>query len=166
MKPTGSVITWTGIVLVTALTVMQSACVTADNVWASPEDTWTWQVDQNYQQFAHCVVDTLNNAPVHSWFSQAPRPITSFEQQWQQDRIILKSVDPAGVEQVRIQVVGLGAHITYVVANAKNLELLGGGAPMVYVRAYVDACAGAQTLATHPAIGGGPDKEAEIGEVR
>ena len=166
MKPTGSVITWTGLVLVTALTVMQSACVTADTVWASPEDVWTWQVDQNYQQFAHCVVDTLNNAPVHSWFSQAPRPITSFEQQWQQDRIILKSVDPAGVEQVRIQVVGLGAHITYVVANAKNLELLGGGAPMVYVRAYVDAYAGAQTLATHPAIGGGPDKEAEIGEVR
>ena len=154
MKPTGSVITWTGIVLVTALTVMQSACVTADNVWASPEDTWTWQVDQNYQQFAHCVVDTLNSAPAHSWFYQAPRPITSFEQQWQQDRIILKSVDPAGVEQVRIQVAGLGAHITYVVANAKNLELLGGGAPMVYVRAYVYACASAQALAILPAIGG------------
>ena len=63
MKPTGSVITWTGLVLVTALTVMQSACVTADTVWASPEDVWTWQVDQNYQQFAHCVVDTLNSAP-------------------------------------------------------------------------------------------------------
>ena len=154
MKPTGSVIARTALVLVTVLTVMQSACVTADNVWASPEDTWTWQLAQNYQQFAHCLVDTLNSAPVQSWFSQAPRPITSFEQQWQQDRIILKSVDPAGVEQVRIQVAGLGAHITYVVANAKNLELLGGGAPMVYVRAYVDVCASAQALAILLAIGG------------
>ena len=153
MNPTGSVITWTGLVLVTTLTVMQSACVTANNVWASPEDTWTWQVDQNYQHFAHCLVDALNSAPTHSWFYQAPRPITSFEQQWQQDRIVLKSVDPAGVEQVRIQVDGLGTHITYVVANAKNLELLGGGAPMVYVRAYVDACSSAQALAILPAIG-------------
>jgi hypothetical protein len=166
VKPTGRVITWTGLVLATTLTVMQSACVTADNVWASPEDTWTWQVDQNYQHFAHCLVDTVNSAPVHSWFYQAPRPITSFEQQWQQDRIILMSVDPAGVEQVRIQVAGLGAHITYVVANTKNLELLGGGAPMVYVRAYIDACASAQAVAILPVIGGGPDKEAEMGEVR
>ena len=78
----------------------------------------------------------------------------------------MKSVDPAGVEQVHIQVVGLGAHITYVVANAKNLELLGGGAPMVYVRAYVDACASAQAVAIRPVIGGGPDQEAEMGEVR
>ena len=153
MRPTGSVIARTALVLVTVLAVMQSG-VTADNVWASPEDTWTWQLAQNYQQFAHCLVDTLNSAPVQSWFSQAPRPITSFEQQWQQDRIILKSVDPAGVEQVRIQVAGLGAHITYVVANAKNLELLGGGAPMVYVRAYVDVCASAQALAILLAIGG------------
>ena len=78
----------------------------------------------------------------------------------------MKSVDPAGVEQVHIQVADLGAHTTYVVANAKNLELLGGGAPMVYVRAYVDACASAQALAILLAIGGGRDEEAEMGEVR
>jgi hypothetical protein len=58
---------------------MQSACVTADTVWASPEDIWIWQVDQNYQQFAHCLIDALNSAPVRSWFYQAPRPITSFD---------------------------------------------------------------------------------------
>ena len=146
MKPTGSVIARTGFLLAIALTPMQSACVTSDDVWAAPEDVWTWQVDLNYQRFGHCLVDTLNSAPVHSWFYQGPRPITSFEQQWQQDRIILKSVDPAGVEQVRIQVVPLGARITYVVANAKNLELLGGGAPMLYVRAYVDICIGARAF--------------------
>jgi hypothetical protein len=74
-----------------ALTALLTACVSPDNVRAAPEDTWTWQVNQNYQRFAHCVTDTLNSAPVQSWFYQAPRPITSFDQQWQRHRIILKS---------------------------------------------------------------------------
>ena len=68
------VIASTALVLAIALAAMLSACVTPDNLQASPEDTWTWQVDQNYQQFAHCLADTLNSAPVHSWFYQAPRP--------------------------------------------------------------------------------------------
>ena len=124
-----------------ALAATLTACVTPDDVRVVPEDTWTWQVDRNYQQFAHCLTDSLNSAPVHSWFYLAPRPITSFEQQWQANRIILKSIDPAGVEQVRIAVAGVDEYSTRVVANAKNLEALGGGAPMVYVRAYVDVCA-------------------------
>jgi hypothetical protein len=99
-------------------------------------------VNQNYQQFAHCLADPLNSAPVHSWFYLAPRPITSFEQLWQANRIILKSVDPAGVEQIRIAVADVDERSARVFANAKNLEVLGGGAPMVYVRAYVDVCAG------------------------
>jgi hypothetical protein len=90
---------------------------------------------------AHCVTESLNGAPVHSWFYLAPRPITSFEQQWQANRIILKSIDPAGVEQVRIVVASMAGYGTRIVANAKNLEALGGGAPMVYVRVYVDVCA-------------------------
>ena len=98
-------------------------------------------MNQNYQWLAHCVTDSLNEAPVHSWFYLAPRPITSFEQQWWQNRIVLKSIDPQGVEQVRIAVAGVDEYSTRVVANAKNLEALGGGAPMVYVRAYVDNCA-------------------------
>lgn len=110
------------------------------DVWATPDDIWTWQIDQNYQRIAHCLADTLNAAPQHSWFSQAPRPITSFEQQWQWDRIVLSSVDPLGVEQVRIQVTGESAQSTRIFAAAKNLEALGGGAPMYYVRAYVDYC--------------------------
>ena len=113
------------------------------DVWAMPDDIWTWQLDQNYQRVAHCLADALNSAPQHSWFSQAPRPITSFEQQWQLDRVVLKSVDPLGVEQVRIQVTGESAHSTRIFAAAKNLEALGGGTPMYYVRAYVDFCAGA-----------------------
>jgi len=80
-----------------------------------------------------------DNAPVHSWFYLAPRPITSFE--WRANRIVLKSIDPQGVEQVRIELTGIAAYNTRVVAGAKNLEALGGGAPMVYVRAYVDDCA-------------------------
>ncbi|HMD63013.1 MAG TPA: hypothetical protein VKF83_03445 [Stellaceae bacterium] len=124
-----------------ALSVVLGACVTPDDVLATPEDTWTWQVNQNYQWLAHCVTDSLNEAPVHSWFYLALRPITSFEQQWWQNRIVLKSIDPQGVEQVRIAVAGVDEYSTRVVANAKNLEALGGGAPMVYVRAYVDNCA-------------------------
>jgi len=88
---------------------------------------------------ARCVTDSLNNAPVHSWFFQAPRPITSFE--WRSNRIVLKSIDPQGVEQVRIELTGIAGYNTRVVAGAKNLEALGGGAPMVYVRGYVDDCA-------------------------
>jgi len=124
-----------------ALAALLTACVTPDNVRAAPEDTWTWQVNQNYQQFAHCLTDALNNTPVQSWFYQAPRPITSFEQQWQRNRIILRSIDPTGVEQVRIEIAGIAEYGTRIVANAKNLEALGGGAPMVYVRGYVDVCA-------------------------
>ena len=123
-----------------ALTALLTACVSPDNVRAAPEDTWTWQVNQNYQRFAHCVTNTLNSAPVQSWFYQAPRPITSFDQQWQRHRIILKSIDPLGVEQVRIEVQGIDERDTRILASAKNLEALGGGAPMVYVRAYVDVC--------------------------
>jgi len=126
-----------GLALVATLT----ACVTPDQVRAAPDDTWTWQVNQNYQRFAHCVTDSLNDAPVHSWFFLAPRPITSFEQQWRTNRIILRSVDPSGVEQVRIEVASVAGYSTRVVANVKNLEALGGGASMIYVRAYVDVCA-------------------------
>jgi hypothetical protein len=126
-----------------ALTALLSACVNPDNVRAAPEDTWTWQLNQNYEQFAHCVTDALNGALVQSWFYQAPRPITSFDQQWQRNRVILKSIDPQGVEQVRIEVDGLAEHLTRVYASAKNLEAFGGGAPMVYVRGYVHFCAGA-----------------------
>src|ERR1700759_26828 len=121
--------------LLLGLTALLTACVTPDNIRAAPEDTWTWQVNQNYQRFAHCLADTLNSAPVQSWFFQAPRPITSFDQQWQRDRIILTSIGPWGTEQVRIQVQGIDEHDTRIVAVAKNLEALGGGAPMVYVRA-------------------------------
>ena len=78
---------------------------------------------------------------MQSWFYQAPRPITSFDQQWQRHRIILKSIDPLGVEQVHIELNGIDEHDTRIVAGAKNLEAFGGGAPMVYVRAYVDVCA-------------------------
>jgi hypothetical protein len=124
-----------------ALAAVLTACVSPDNVRAAPEDTWTWQVGRNYQQFAHCVTDALNAAPVHSWFYQAPRPITSFDEQWQRHRVILKSVDPWGVEQIRIEISGIAERDARVAAAAKNLEALGGGAPMVYVRAYVDLCA-------------------------
>ncbi len=124
-----------------ALTALLTACVSPDSVRAAPEDTWTWQVNQNYQRFAHCLTDALNSAPVHSWFYQAPRPITSFEQQWQRHRVILKSIDPLNVEQVNIEVDGIDEHKTRIVAGAKNLEAFGGGASMVYVRAYVDVCA-------------------------
>jgi hypothetical protein len=127
--------------LALALTALLTACVSSDDVRAAPEDTWTWQVNQNYQRFSHCLTDALNGAPVQSWFYQAPRPITSFDQQWQRQRIILASIDPLGVEQVHIEVQGIDEQDTRVVASAKNLEAFGGGAPMVYVRAYVDACA-------------------------
>jgi len=96
-----------GLALVATLT----ACVTPDQVRAAPDDTWTWQVNQNYQRFAHCVTDSLNDAPVHSWFFLAPRPITSFEQQWRTNRIILRSVDPSGVEQVRIEVASVAVEV-------------------------------------------------------
>jgi hypothetical protein len=124
-----------------ALTALLTACVSPEDVRAAPEDTWTWQVNQNYQRFAHCLTDALNSAPVHSWFYEAPRPITSFDQQWQRHRVILKSIDPLGVEQVHIEVDGIDARDTRVIAGAKNLEVFGGGAPMVYVRASVDVCA-------------------------
>ena len=122
-----------------ALAALLSACVTPEYVRAAPEDTWTWQVNRNYQRMARCLTDSLNNAPVHSWFSLAPRPITSFE--WRSNRIVLKSIDPQGVEQVRIELTGIAGYDTRVFAGAKNLEALGGGAPMIYVRAYVDNCA-------------------------
>jgi len=124
-----------------ALAAMLTACVSPDIVRTAPEDTWTWQVSRNYQQFAHCVTDALNSAPVHSWFYQAPRPITSFDEQWQRHRVLLKSIDPWGIEQIRVEINGIAERDTRVAAAAKNLEALGGGAPMVYVRAYVDLCA-------------------------
>ena len=124
-----------------ALAAMLTGCVSPEYVQTSPTDTWTWQVNQNYQRFAHCVTDALNGAPVHSWFFEAPRPITSFDQQWQRNRIILKSIDPWGIEQVRIEVAAVDPHTPRVIAGAKNLEALGGGAPMVYVKAYVETCA-------------------------
>src|ERR1700751_5968906 len=105
-----------------ALTTLLTACVSPDRVRAAPEDTWTWQINQNYQRFAHCLTDALNNAPEHSWFYQAPRPVTSFEQQWQRNRVVLKSVDPANVEQVHIDVTGVSDHVSRIVAVAKNLE--------------------------------------------
>jgi hypothetical protein len=124
-----------------ALAALLNACVTPDYVRAAPEDTWTWQVNRNYQRMARCLTDSLNNAPAHSWFYLAPRPITSFDQQWRTNRIVLKSIDPQGVEQVHIELTGIAGYDTRVVAGAKNLEALGGGAPMIYVRAYVDSCA-------------------------
>ena len=129
------------VVLLAALVLAAplSACVTPQDIRASPDDTWTWQVNQDYRRMAHCLTDSLNNAPVHSWFYVAPRPITSFE--WRSNRIVLKSIDPQGVEQVRIELTGIAGYNTRVVAGAKNLEALGGGAPMVYVRGYVDDCA-------------------------
>ena len=129
------------LMLLLVLTALLTACVSPENVRAAPEDTWTWQINRNYQRFAYCVADALNSAPAQSWFYQAPRPITSFDQQWQRNRIILKSIDPLGVEQVRIEIDGVGEHESRVIAGAKNLEAFGGGAPMVYVRAYVDVCA-------------------------
>jgi hypothetical protein len=123
------------------LSALLTACITPDNIRAAPEDTWTWQINQDYQSFAHCLTDALNNASVQSWFFQAPRPITSFEQQWRRNRIILRSIDPTGVEQIRIEVAAIAEYTTRVLANAKNLEALGGGAPMIYVRAYVAVCA-------------------------
>jgi hypothetical protein len=124
-----------------ALAALLTACITPENIRAAPEDTWTWQVNQDYQRFAHCLTDALNSAPVQSWFFQAPRPVTSFEQQWQRNRIILRSIDPTGVEQVRIEIAAIAEYTIRVLANAKNLEALGGGAPMIYVRAYVGICA-------------------------
>ena len=126
--------------VLTSVAVLTACAPTPSDVWASPDDIWTWQVNENYQRFAHCLADGLNNAPQHSWFFQAARPITSFEQLWQIDKIILKSIDPLGVEQVRIQVIGESDQSTRAIAVAKNLEALGGGAPMYYVRAYVDFC--------------------------
>jgi hypothetical protein len=124
-----------------SLTGLLIACVpTPSEVRATPDDTWTWQINQNYQRIAHCLADGLNGAPEHSWFYQLPRPVTSFEQQWQRNRIILKSVDPANVEQVRIDVTGVSDRSTRVVAVAKNLEILGGGMPMSFVRYYVELC--------------------------
>ena len=127
--------------LLLAVTALLTACVSPDDLRAAPEDTWTWQVNQNYQRFAHCLTEALNSAPAHSWFYQAPRPITSFDEQWQRRRVILKSIDPLGVEQVHIEVDGIDARDTRIIAGAKNLEAFGGGAPMIYVRAYVDVCA-------------------------
>ena len=124
-----------------ALAIGLTACVSPDNVQAAPEDTWAWQVNHDYQHFAHCLADALNAAPEHSWFFQAPRPITSFDQQWGWDRIILRSIDPLGVEQVHIEVDAVDPHTTRVIAHVKNLEALGGGASMGYVRAYVAVCA-------------------------
>ncbi len=128
-------------ILVPALVgVLVNCAPTPSDIRATPDDTWTWQVNQNYQRFAQCLTDGLNNAPEHSWFYQAPRPVTSFEQQWQRNRIVLKSVDPANVEQVRSDVTGLSDRQARIVAVAKNLEILGGGVPMSYVRYYVGVC--------------------------
>src|SRR5260370_39958496 len=127
--------------LVLARVEVLTACARArSEIRATPADIWTWQVNQNYQGFAHCLTDALNSAPEHSWFYQAPRPVTSFEQQWQRNRIILKSVDPANVEQVRIDVDGVSDRTTRVIAVAKNLQILGGGMPMSFVRYYVGIC--------------------------
>src|SRR5260370_7269141 len=105
-----------------ALTALLTACVSPEDVRAAPEDTWTWQVNQNYQQFAHCVTDALNSAPVHSWFYEAPRPITSFDQQWQRHRVILKSIDPLGVEQVHIEFDAIAPPHTRFTPTPKNLD--------------------------------------------
>src|SRR5919198_4910300 len=107
-----------GILPAAALAAILTGCVSPENVQTSPTDTWTWQVNKDYQRFAHCVTDALNGAPVHSWFYEAPRPITSFDQQWQRNRIILKSIDPWGIEQVRIEVAAVDPHITRVIAGA------------------------------------------------
>ena len=105
----------------------------------SPTDTWTWQIDKDYQRFAHCVTDALNSAAVHSWFYEAPRPITSFDQQWQRNRIILKSIDPWGVEQVRIEVAAVDRAYY---ADYRRCEKPGSAgrrrADGSYVRAYVE----------------------------
>ena len=124
------------------LTLALAACVgpTPSDVWATPDDVWTWQVDRNYQRFAHCLADTLNTAPIYSWFFEAPRPITNFDQPWRYDKVILQSVDPFGVTQVNIQIVPTTDHTAYVIASAKNLAALGGGAPMYYVRGSVEFC--------------------------
>src|ERR1700745_109290 len=102
--------------LLLSLTALLTACVSPDDVRAAPEDTWTWQINQNYQRFAHCLTDTLNSAPVQSWFHQAPRPITSFDQQWLRHRIILASIDPWGIQQVRIEVQGIDERDTPILA--------------------------------------------------
>ena len=107
-------------------------------------------MNQNYERFAHCLADALNSAPVQSWFYQSPRPITSFNQQWQRNRIIPRSIDPAGVEQVRIELDGIAAYRTRTLATAKNLEALGGGSSMGYVRGYVQFCAGNVTMRMLP----------------
>jgi hypothetical protein len=120
--------------------VLTACAPTPAEIRATPDDTWTWQVNQNYQRFAHCLTDGLNNAPEHSWFFQAPRPVTSFEQQWQRHRVVLRSVDPANIEQVRIDVTGISDRESRIVAVAKNLEILGGGTPMFFVRYYVWVC--------------------------
>lgn len=130
--------------LALALIGLVTACVPSpDQIRSSPENTWTWQVNRNYRRFAHCLTDQLNGAPEHSWFFQAPRPITTFDEQWQRNQITLKSVDPWGVEQVLIQVISVSNQGSRVVARVKDLQRLGGGAPMYYVRAYVDVCAAA-----------------------
>ena len=127
--------------LLWALTL--AACVgpTPSDVWATPDDVWSWQVDRNYQRFARCLADTLNNAPIYSWFFQAPRPITSFDQPWRYEKIVLQSVDPFGVTQVSIQIAPATERTTQVIASAKNLAAFGGGSPMYYVQGSVEYCA-------------------------
>jgi hypothetical protein len=55
--------------------------------------------------------------------------------------VILRSVDPWGIEQILIEISDIDEHGARIAAAAKNFEALGGGAPMIYVRAYVDLCA-------------------------
>jgi hypothetical protein len=125
------------------VTMALAACVgpTPSDVWATPDDVWTWQVDRNYQRFAHCLAHTLNTAPIYSWFFQAPRPVTNFDQPWRYDKIVLKSIDPFGVTQVSIQIAPATERTTQVIASAKNLAAFGGGSPMYYVQGSVEYCA-------------------------
>jgi hypothetical protein len=129
------------ILQLTLIGALTGCAPSPSDIRATPDDTWTWQIDQNYQHFAQCLTNGLNNAPEHSWFYQAPRPVTSFEQQWQRNRVVLRSVDPANIEQVRIDVIGVSDRHARVVAVAKNLQILGGGVPMSFVKYYVGVCA-------------------------
>jgi hypothetical protein len=125
-----------------AVTIVLIGCAPrAEDIRVSPEDTWTFQVGRDYRSFAHCLADSINGAAEHSWFYQAPRPITTFKEDWEGHRITMTSVDPWGVEQVHVQAIGVSPTATRVVARAKNLERLGGGTPLVYVKGYVGVCA-------------------------
>jgi len=112
-----------------ALAALLSACVTPTMSGQPPRIPGPGQVNRNYQRMAALPDRLSEQRPVHSWFYLAPRPITSFDQQWRTNRIVLKSIDPQGVEQARIELTGIAGYDTRIVAGAKNLEALGGGAP-------------------------------------